>query len=163
MTREIKRTSGESISGFAGVSGGTGLVYFGKQLGGGWGTTLVYLSPFICWALAYGLFRWNDWADQRARQRALHGLEEEIGKLLAGDDLSAAEKGELKRALAELKLHAGRQGIERVRVLLDAPSPAAGGPPGLDFEAWRATVRPSSHAGTASRPEPIAPEKEGHN
>ncbi|GAB3852213.1 hypothetical protein GCM10027610_080100 [Dactylosporangium cerinum] len=132
MSRAGGRTAGETVSQIAGISGGTGLIYLGQQLGGHWGTTLTYLSPVLSWALGYGLFRWNSWSDQRTKQRALRDLEKEIEGYLNTPDITEQEKQDLRKGLADLKLHAGRLGIERVRLLLNAPSPAAA--PRLDFQ-----------------------------
>ena len=141
MTKDVQRFAAGPASGFAGATSGTGLIYLGFQIGGIWGTILVYSSPLIGWGLAYGVYRWNEWVDRRTEQRAMRELDQQIAPLLSGDDLSDAEKAELKRAVAELKLHAGHRSIERVRILLDAPDSSRGGPPKLDLEAWRAVAR----------------------
>jgi hypothetical protein len=107
----------------AGVTGGTGLIYFGLHyLGGQLGTTVVYLAPAISWSVSYLLFRFNTWADNRGRQRDLERLDELVNGYLQSPELSEADKRGLREGLAQLKVHVARQRMERVRLRFDAPA-----------------------------------------
>src|SRR5690349_11697368 len=119
MAARPTRRTGEPLSQVGGVSGGTGIVYLGHQLGGSGGLILTYLAPLIAFLIGYALYRWDAWAAAREEAQAIAKLSREIEETLQVPGLTDEERVELIRGRAALRLQAARQRMASVRLTLE--------------------------------------------